>query len=99
MPFGADHGLFKLKFRTDIKNPFEAKEPAKKDMACKEIILLSDTWVDDDFFEAVPISDKVNKVANMTADIQARINLNESAKAGETKTPKIVKPSNQMKLF
>ncbi len=55
--------------------------------------------VDDDFFEAVPISDKVNKVTNMTADIQARINLNDIAKADETKTPKIVKPAGQLKLF
>ncbi len=53
MPFGADQGLFKLKFKTDIPNPFEISEAIKEDYSCKEIILLSDTWVEEDLFQHI----------------------------------------------
>jgi CRISPR-associated protein Cmr3 len=53
MPFGADQGLFKLTFRTDVQNPFETMEALKEGEMCKEIILLSDTWVEEDLFDNI----------------------------------------------
>lgn len=49
--------------------------------------------------EAIPISDKVNKVSNMSPDIQDPINLNDSVEAKPTMPVKIPKLSAQMKLF
>lgn len=54
---------------------------------------------DSDFFDTVPVSDKVNKVANMSPDIQDRINLNEPTKQVETKPVKKDGGKGQMKLF
>lgn len=51
------------------------------------------------FFEAVPVSDKVNKVANAGPDVQDRINLNEPVAKTETKPDKTPDPKDQMKLF
>lgn len=53
MPFGADQGLFKLTFRTDVQNPFEKNDTNKEVEMCKEIILLSDTWVEEDLFNNI----------------------------------------------
>jgi len=56
----------------------------------------------DGFFEAVPVSDKVNKVANTTPDIQDRVEPKDFAagdgsdKTGPSKTPP---DGGQMKLF
>ena len=55
--------------------------------------------VEDDYFEAIAISDKVNKVANNTPDIQDRLHWNEIVNAKATKPEKKLKPSGQMKLF
>ena len=55
--------------------------------------------VDSDFFDAVPVSDKVNKVANTSPDIQDRIILNEPANRTETKPAKKDGGKDQMKLF
>ena len=50
--------------------------------------------VDDEFFEAVPVSDKVNKVANSGPDVQQRV---EPATAEPSKPAS--DPPGQMKLF
>lgn len=58
-----------------------------------------------DFFDAVPVSDKVNKVANVSPDVQTRVSLdnadklNELNKAAETKTTEKPGGAGQMKLF
>jgi putative SOS response-associated peptidase YedK len=57
------------------------------------------TAVEDDYFEWLPISDKVNKVANTSPDIQDRINLNEAVKLAQTTGPKKSVGQGQMKLF
>jgi putative SOS response-associated peptidase YedK len=51
-----------------------------------------------DFFEAIPVSDKVNKVTNTGPDIQERVieNLEERKKPARAKPPE---PDDQMKLF
>lgn len=51
-----------------------------------------------DFFEAIPVSDKVNKVDNTGSEIQERFveTLAEAKKAARVKPPE---PDNQMKLF
>lgn len=54
---------------------------------------------DSDFFDPVPVSDKVNKVANTSPDIQDRINLNEPANLAETKPVKKADGKDQMKQF
>ncbi len=55
--------------------------------------------VENDFFEWIPISDKVNKVANTAADIQDRINLNDPVNPAQTTLPKKSAGQGQMKLF
>jgi putative SOS response-associated peptidase YedK len=50
-------------------------------------------------FVAVPVSDKVNKVANSGPEIQVAINLNEPAQEPETKPATKAANSPQMKLF
>lgn len=54
---------------------------------------------EDDFFEAVPVSSKVNKVANTGADIQDRFNLKDSVSAPDTKAEEKPAGRDQMKLF
>jgi putative SOS response-associated peptidase YedK len=54
---------------------------------------------DSDFFDAVPVSDKVNKVANTSPEIQDRINLNNPSKPVETKPADKPGGKDQMKLF
>ena len=51
-----------------------------------------------DFFEAIPVSDKVNKVDNTGSEIQERFveTFSRSEEAGRVKPPE---PDNQMKLF
>ena len=51
------------------------------------------------FFDAIPVSDKVNKVANSGPDVQDRINLNEPVGKAETKPGKTADSKDQMKLF
>ena len=51
------------------------------------------TPVEPDFFEAIPVSDKVNKVANAGPDIQERVE--PAIKADEPEKPK----SDQLSLF
>jgi len=55
----------------------------------------------DGFFEAIPVSDKVNKVANTTPDIQDRVEPKDlAAPGGSDKKPSPPPPdSGQMKLF
>ncbi len=55
--------------------------------------------VESDFFDAVPISDKVNKVANMGSNVQDRVNLNEPDNSTETKPAEKPGDKAQMKLF
>ena len=43
--------------------------------------------VQDDFFEAVPVSDKVNKVANMGPDLQQPVVVEKPLKAPEKQRP------------
>ena len=43
--------------------------------------------VQDDFFEAVPVSDKVNKVANMGPDLQQPVVVKKPLKAPEKQRP------------
>ncbi|MBB3919411.1 SOS response-associated peptidase [Rhizobium fabae] len=43
--------------------------------------------VEEDFFEAIPVSDKVNKVANMGADLQAPVVIEKPPKAPEKQRP------------
>jgi putative SOS response-associated peptidase YedK len=43
--------------------------------------------VEEDFFEAVPVSDKVNKVANMGSDLQAPVAVEKPPSPGEKKKP------------
>jgi putative SOS response-associated peptidase YedK len=50
-------------------------------------------------FDAIPVSEKVNKVANSGPDIQVAINLNEPAHEPETKPATKAANSLQMKLF
>jgi putative SOS response-associated peptidase YedK len=54
---------------------------------------------DDAYFEAIPISDKVNRVANMGAEIQIGVNLNETVHNAQTTPLKKPSQSEQMKLF
>lgn len=51
-----------------------------------------------DFFEAIPVSDKVNNFANTGPKIQERVaeTLEERKKPARTKPPE---PDDQMKLF
>jgi putative SOS response-associated peptidase YedK len=51
--------------------------------------------VDDDFFEAIPVSDLVNKVSNMGPDVQKPV----AVAAPEDKPPKSGKDPSQMSLF
>ena len=51
------------------------------------------------FFDAIPVSDKVNKVANSGPEVQDRINLNEPVGKAETKPDKTPDSKDQMKLF
>lgn len=55
--------------------------------------------VDDDYFEAIPISDKVNKVANMSPDIQDAAVLDVISTESKSKKDMPVKPTAQMTLF
>jgi putative SOS response-associated peptidase YedK len=50
-------------------------------------------------FEAIPVSDKVNKVANSGPDIQIAINLNETGREPETKPANKPANTSQMKLL
>jgi putative SOS response-associated peptidase YedK len=50
-------------------------------------------------FEAIPVSDRVNKVANSSPDIQIAVDLNESTNQMETKTQTKASEAAQMKLF
>jgi putative SOS response-associated peptidase YedK len=43
--------------------------------------------VEDDFFEAIPVSDKVNKVANMGADLQTPVAIEKPLPQAEKKKP------------
>jgi putative SOS response-associated peptidase YedK len=43
--------------------------------------------VQEDFFEAIPVSDKVNKVANMGPDLQEQVPLERQPKPPEKKAP------------
>jgi putative SOS response-associated peptidase YedK len=52
-----------------------------------------------DQFEAIPVSEKVNKVANSGPEIQIAVNLNDSADEPETKPARTSAQSPQMKLF
>lgn len=54
---------------------------------------------DDGFFDAIPVSDKVNKVANMGPDVQDRINLNGPVSKAETTPDDKPADPGQMKLF
>jgi putative SOS response-associated peptidase YedK len=51
-----------------------------------------------DFFEAIPVSDKVNKVDNIGSEIQERF-IESSAEAKKPARVKPPEPDNQMKLF
>jgi putative SOS response-associated peptidase YedK len=53
------------------------------------------TPVEDDFFEAIPVSDLVNKVSNMGPDVQKPVAVAEL----EDKPPKPDKDTSQMSLF
>jgi putative SOS response-associated peptidase YedK len=55
--------------------------------------------VENDYFEWLPISDKVNKVANTSPDIQNSINLSDPVKPAQTKPEKKSASQGQMKLF
>ncbi|MGL4487917.1 MAG: SOS response-associated peptidase [Rhizobiaceae bacterium] len=55
--------------------------------------------VEDDYFEAIPISDKVNKVANTGPEIQDRVSFNEAVNETQTTLEKKSKADGQMKLF
>lgn len=46
MPFGADQGLFKIAFRTDVPNIFDYPESSGSSLM-KKIVFLSDAWVDE----------------------------------------------------
>lgn len=50
MPFGADHGMVKLKFLRDVPKPSEFEQPQTGNY--KSVMLLSDAFVDSDFFDA-----------------------------------------------
>ena len=52
--------------------------------------------VDNDFFEAIPVSDKVNKVANMGPDLQDRV---EPAPLVESPSESTPPNDDQMSLF
>ncbi len=52
--------------------------------------------VDDDFFEAIPISDKVNKVVNVGPDLQHEIDLDSNPETGDHDAPA---QEAQMSLF
>jgi putative SOS response-associated peptidase YedK len=43
--------------------------------------------VEDDFFEAIPVTDKINKVANMGADLQAPVASEKPLPPAEKKKP------------
>lgn len=57
--------------------------------------------VEPGFFEAIPVSDRVNKVANISPDLQARVD--PAAREGETRRkplkPEGSAPEDQMSLF
>lgn len=57
--------------------------------------------VEPDFFEAVPVSDKVNKVANTGPDLQARVEpqTEPAQKPRPAKAPDPLPPDDQLKLF
>jgi putative SOS response-associated peptidase YedK len=50
-------------------------------------------------FEAIAVSDKVNKVMNSSPEIQNAVNLNEPAQQPETKAANKAPDASQMKLF
>ena len=50
IPFGADQGLFKLKFHTDKENVLVDDTKAT---SFKKIVLLSDAWVEEDIFKKI----------------------------------------------
>ena len=52
--------------------------------------------VDEDFFEAIPVSDRVNKVANVGPDLQEAIDLSDNP---ETAVPATGQTETQMSLF
>ncbi len=52
--------------------------------------------VEEDFFEAIPVSDRVNKVANAGPDLQEAIDLNDNP---ESTGPKPARDEAQMSLF
>jgi putative SOS response-associated peptidase YedK len=43
--------------------------------------------IQEDFFEAIPVSEKVNKVANMGADLQIPVVIEKPPKPVEKKSP------------
>ncbi|MGB8817933.1 MAG: SOS response-associated peptidase [Rhizobiaceae bacterium] len=51
------------------------------------------------FFDAIPVSEKVNKVANTGPEIQERINLNDPVDLDETKPAEKPVSKPQLKLF
>lgn len=58
--------------------------------------------VEPDFFEAIPVSDKVNKFANTSPDIQERIDPSSvipAKPARAVKAPQPAPPDDQLKLF
>jgi putative SOS response-associated peptidase YedK len=58
------------------------------------------TPVDDDFFEAIPVSDRVNKVSNMGPDLQIPVEPEMETPAKNTKNPSKSKAKrDQMTLF
>lgn len=59
--------------------------------------------VQDDFFEAIPVSDKVNKVANTSSDVQTRVeevlDIARVPKTGKKKTDPDEKSDGQLSMF
>ncbi len=51
--------------------------------------------VQDDFFEAIPVSDKVNKVANISPDLQERVVENLTSEQSLTNRKKKPEPENE----
>ena len=51
--------------------------------------------VQEDFFEAIPVSDRVNKVANMGPDLQDPVPLEKAPKLPQKKSP----DSGQLSFF
>ncbi|MCR9139114.1 MAG: SOS response-associated peptidase [Alphaproteobacteria bacterium] len=54
------------------------------------------TPIDEDFFEAIPVSDKVNKAANIGPDLQDEV---EIVPEPEKASPDVLRPSDQLTLF